>query len=126
MDFEFQTEVWTSPKMRIWTLVQGFNSKDFELQIKDNLGTKDLGSRNLNSTRDLNSKKALNLFKEWKFDNKDFEVLSELTNWHGWKWNLNQRIWFKSKNIQIPRQGFDFPNLKRYKPFQNRKLEIWS
>jgi hypothetical protein len=61
-------------------LVQGFNSKDFELQIKDNLGTKDLGSRNLNSTRDLNSKKALNLFKEWKFDNKDFEVLSELTN----------------------------------------------
>jgi hypothetical protein len=126
MDFEFQTEVWTSPKMRIWTLVQGFNSKDFELQIKDNLGTKDLGSRNLNSTRDLNSKKALNLFKEWKFDNKDFEVLSELKNWHGWKWNLNQRIWFKSKNIQIPRQGFDFPNLKRYKPFQNRKLEIWS
>jgi hypothetical protein len=38
MVFEIQTEAWTSPKMRIWTLIQEFNSKDFELQTNDNLG----------------------------------------------------------------------------------------
>jgi hypothetical protein len=35
---------------------------------------------NLNLTQDLNSKERLNIFKEWKFDKEDFEVLSELEN----------------------------------------------
>jgi hypothetical protein len=35
---------------------------------------------NLNLTQDLNSKESLNIFKEWKFDKEDFEVLSELEN----------------------------------------------
>jgi hypothetical protein len=38
---------------------------------------------NLNLTQDLNSKESLNIFKEWKFDKEDFEVLSELENWLG-------------------------------------------
>jgi hypothetical protein len=28
----------------------------------------------------LNSKEGLNIFKEWKFNKEDFEVLSELKN----------------------------------------------
>jgi hypothetical protein len=40
MVFEMQTEVSTSPKIIICTLVQGFKSKDFEIQPKDNLGFK--------------------------------------------------------------------------------------
>jgi hypothetical protein len=122
MDFEVQTEVWTSPKMRIWNLVQEFNSKDFELQTKDNLGLNKgcrieeiwiwLGiwiqrkvwtfSKNGNYKGDLKS-----------FRNSKIDLAQE--------WNLNQQIWFKSKNIWIPRQGFDlktFPNLGRYKPFK--------
>jgi hypothetical protein len=63
-------------------LVKGFNSKDFELQTKDKLGL-NKGVRieeNLNLTQDLNSKEGLNIFKEWKFNKEDFEVLSELKN----------------------------------------------
>jgi hypothetical protein len=63
-------------------LVQGFNSKDFELQTKNNLGL-NKGVRikeNLNSTQDLNSMEGLNIFKEWKFDKEDFHVVSELEN----------------------------------------------
>ncbi len=79
MDFEIQTEVWTSPKMRIWTLVQGFNSKDFELQTKNNLGL-NKGVRikeNLNSTQDLNSMEGLNIFKEWKLG----QIFVDLSQW---------------------------------------------
>jgi hypothetical protein len=68
MDLEIQTEVWTSPKMRIWTLVQEFNSRDFELQTKDNLGS-NKGFRIeeiLNLTQDLNSKEGLNILEEQK------------------------------------------------------------
>jgi hypothetical protein len=47
-------------------LVQGFNSNDFELQIKDKMGL-NKGVRieeNLNLTQDLNSKEGLNIYKE--------------------------------------------------------------
>jgi hypothetical protein len=44
------------------------------------------------------------------------------------KWNLNQVIWFKLKDIWIQGQILDltdFPNSERFKPFQNRKVGIW-
>jgi hypothetical protein len=71
--------------MIIWTLVQEFNWKDFQLQTKDNLGS-NKGFRieeNLNSTRDLNSKEGLNIFKERKRIKEGFEILLEIKNWLG-------------------------------------------
>jgi hypothetical protein len=69
MVFEMQTEVSTSPKIIICTLVQGFKSKDFEIQPKDNLGFKRriLRSRKFEFDSGFNSKEGLNIFKEWKF-----------------------------------------------------------
>jgi hypothetical protein len=39
-----------------------------------------LDQENLNSTQDMNLEEGLNIFKEWKFDKEDFEVLSEIKN----------------------------------------------
>jgi hypothetical protein len=61
-------------------LVQGFKSKDLELQTKDNLDSKQsiFRANDLNSTQYLNSREYLNLFKDQKFNKEDFEILSEI------------------------------------------------
>jgi hypothetical protein len=76
----------------------------------------------------LNSKEGLNIFKEQKFNEDDFEVLSEIKN------RLGSGMRFESSDL-IQIKGYlnsqcfdlkDFLNLERHKPFQNRKVKIWS
>jgi hypothetical protein len=93
--------------MRIWTLVQGFNSNDFELQIKDKMGL-NKGVRieeKLNLTQDLNSKEGLNIYKEWKFDKEDFDVLSELKNWPGSGMKFGSMDLIQMKGYSKSKQG---------------------
>jgi hypothetical protein len=93
-DFEFQTEVWTSPKIRVWTLVQGFNSKDFELQIKDILGP-NKGFRIEKIWIRLRiwiQRKDWILSKNGNYK-EDFEVLSKLKN------GLDSDIKFESMDL---------------------------
>jgi hypothetical protein len=88
-------------------LVKGFNSKDFELQTKDQLGL-NKGVRieeNLNLTQDLNSKEGLNIFKEWKFNKEDFDVLSELKNRLGSGMKFESTDLIQIKGYSNYRQG---------------------
>jgi hypothetical protein len=80
-------------------------------------------------TQDLNPKEGFNIFKEWKFDKEDFEVLSKIKNRLGSGMKFELSDWIQIKGYSNSRQGFDlkdFSNLERCKPFQNRKVKIWS
>jgi hypothetical protein len=60
---------------------------------------------------------------------KIFEVLSEIKNWLRSKRKFESSDWIQIKGYSNSRKGFDlkeFPNLERCKPFQTRKVEIWS
>jgi hypothetical protein len=114
---------------------------EFELWFKDSIlmilnskpriiwvRTKDWGSRKFEFTSWFEFKGRFEYFYRTKFIGKILKSFQNSNIDLAQERNLNQVIWFKSKDIQIPRQGFDlkdFPNLERCKPFQNRKVEIW-
>jgi hypothetical protein len=60
---------------------------------------------NLNLTQDLNSKESLNIFKEWKFDKEDFEVLLELKNRLGSRMKFESSDLIEIKGYSKSRQG---------------------
>jgi hypothetical protein len=62
-------------------LVQGFKSRNFELQTKDIwVQPKDLGSRKFEFNSRFEFKGKCQYFQRIEFDDKDFDVLSDLEN----------------------------------------------
>jgi hypothetical protein len=106
-----------SQKIGIQTIIQGFWSNKFELQIWNIFEIKFQ-----NWFEDLNQgfwkfdKRLLILTQNLYSKEKNFDILSDIGV------GLGLGMKFKSRDLDFN----EFPILKRFKSFLNRKFEIWS
>jgi hypothetical protein len=94
--------------MRIWNLVQDFNSKDFEVQTKDNLDSnKGFGIDEIWIRLGIWIWRKAWIFSKNRNYMGDFEVLSERENQLGWGIKFESTDLIQIKGYLNSRQGFD-------------------